>query len=59
MEKMMKECMKAHPLLHSVLGVGLGILLTNWFGLTGDTSMLLGWGLLAAGIVGEFVFLKK
>lgn len=59
MEKMMKECMKPHPLLHTVSGVGLGVLLTNWFGLVGNTGMWLGLILLVVGVAGEFVFLKK
>ncbi len=59
MEKMMKECMKPHALLHTVTGAGLGILLANWLSLTGDTGMWWGVGLLVAGVGGEFVFMKK
>lgn len=59
MEKMMKECMKPHPLLHTVSGVGLGMLLTNWFGLVGTTGVYLGVILVVLGVVGEFVLLKK
>lgn len=59
MDKMMKECMKQHPLLHTVSGIGLGVLLTNWLGLTGTTGTWWGWGLVVVGVVGEFMFLKK
>lgn len=59
MEKMMKECMKPHPLLHTVSGVGLGMLLTNWFGLVGTAGVYLGVILVVLGVVGEFVLLKK
>lgn len=59
MEKMMKECMKPHPLLHTVMGVGLGMLLTNWLGLPGDSGMLWGVVLVVAGFVGEFMIVKK
>lgn len=55
----MKECMKPHALLHLVSGAGLGVLLTNWLGLTGETGMWWGVGLLVVGVAGEFMFLKK
>lgn len=60
MEKMMKECMKPHPLLHIVSGVGLGVLVANWFGgLVGETGVWVGLALVVGGVVGEFMFLKK
>lgn len=55
----MKECTKPHPLLHSLSGVGLGLLLVGLFAsLGGQTGVVLGVILIAAGMVGEFVFLK-
>ena len=57
---MMKECTKPHPLLHSVGGVGLGLLLANWFGgFVGQMGVWLGLGLLVVGVGGEFVFKQK
>lgn len=55
----MKECMKPHPLLHTVSGVGLGMLLTGWLGLSGDTLTWWGIGLVVVGVVGEFMMGKK
>ena len=59
MDKMMKECMKPHALLHLVTGAGLGVLLSNWLGLAGNTGMWWGVGLVVLGMGSEFVFLKK
>ncbi len=59
MEKMMKECMKPHPLLHTVSGIGLGMLLTSWLGISGESLLWWGLGLVAVGVVGEFMVLKK
>lgn len=59
MDKMMKECMKPHPLLHTVSGIGLGMLLVGWLGLTGESLTWWGVGLVVVGVVGEFMFLKK
>lgn len=59
MEKMMKECMKPHALLHTVTGVGFGMLLTNWLGLTVDAVMMWGVVLIVVGVAGEFMTKKK
>lgn len=60
MDKMMKECTKPHPLLHSVAGIGIGFLLVALFGSTLIAkAMVLGIILLVVGVAGEFVFLKK
>ncbi|MBI3379316.1 hypothetical protein HY029_01015 [Candidatus Gottesmanbacteria bacterium] len=59
MDKMMKECMKPHALLHTVTGVGLGMLLSNWLGLAGEMGMWWGVGLIVVGVVGEFMIAKK
>lgn len=56
---MMKECMKPHPLLHSLAGVGLGILLAGWVPSVYANAMTWGLILLVVGVAGEFVFLKK
>ena len=59
MDKMMKECMKPHPLLHSLAGIGLGMLLIALVPSLYNNAMLFGVILLVAGVLGEFVFLKK
>lgn len=60
MEKMMKECLKPHPLLHLVSGVGLGLLIASFIpGLGGSTGALLGIVLVIAGVAGEFMMPPK
>lgn len=59
MESMMKECMKPHPLLHTLSGIGLGMLLVALFGISSNTAMILGVILLVAGVLGEFLTKKK
>lgn len=58
-DKMMKECIKTHPLLHTVGGVGIGLLLVYLLPAVVANSLVLGLVLLAVGVVGEFVLLKK
>jgi len=56
----MKECMKTHPMLHSIFGLGLGIMLASFIpGLSGSTGLILGLILAIAGPVGEILLLKK
>ena len=58
MDKMMKECMKPHAILHIVSGAGVGLLLVAFF--PGFAASALTWGLvlIVLGIVGEFLFVK-
>jgi hypothetical protein len=56
----LKECLKAHPVLHSVVGVGLGFLLSTLIpGFDGDFALTAGIILVIVGVVGELVFLPK
>lgn len=55
MEKMMKECMKPHALMHSLTGLGLGMLLVSFLALSGDMVLWLGLGALVVGIVGDYM----
>lgn len=50
----MQECMKSHPMMHTLTGLGLGLVLANL--LPGLAEGLM-WGLLlvAVGVVGEFM----
>lgn len=48
-----KCCLSSLGLLHSLVGVGLGFLLVQYFGLTNLTYV--GWGLVAVGVIGHFV----
>ncbi len=58
-ERMMKECMKPHSILHTLSGIGIGLLLVALFGFSRDTSLVLGIILLVAGVLGEFLTEKK
>ncbi len=60
MDKMMKECMKTHPMLHSLAGLGLGLAIAGLLpGVAGQTALMLGVLLLVAGVGGEVVLLKE
>lgn len=58
MEKMMKECTKPHPLLHSVSGVGLGLLLVGLVPSLVANATMLGLVLVVVGIAAEFMVKK-
>lgn len=55
----MKECFKKHPMLHSLMGVGVGLLLV-WLvpGLVAN-AMMLGIILVVVAIGGEYVLGQK
>jgi len=59
MDAMMKECMKPHAIMHLVTGLGLGVLATNFLGLSGDIGTWLGLGLVVVGIVGDYMVQSK
>lgn len=51
----MKECTKPHPLLHSLTGFGLGLVLTGIApGFGGQTGIVLGVVLVVASIAGHY-----
>ncbi|MBI2327950.1 hypothetical protein HYU92_06560 [Candidatus Curtissbacteria bacterium] len=54
----MKECLKPHPLLHSLSGVGLGLLLAGLVPSLAASGVLLGIILIVAGVGGEFMMKK-
>lgn len=55
MEKQMKECLKPHALLHTVFGLGLGLVFANWFsGFLGETGLVIGLFLVLVAFIGEF-----
>ena len=57
MQDMMKRCMEPHALLHSVSGVGVGLLLAAW-NPTYATYMI-GAVVLVLSVVGEFMLPMK
>ena len=56
---MMNECMKPHPLLHSLMGIGLGLVLVSLF--PNLVSNALTWGvvLIIVAFVLEMMMGKK
>lgn len=52
----MKECLKPHALLHSVTGVGVGLLVASY---VSANATMLGVVLVVAGLAGEFLISKK
>lgn len=56
---MLKECTKPHALLHSLAGVGLGLVLVGLIPDLSANALMLGLLALVLGIVGEFVWVKK
>lgn len=55
----MKECTKPHSLLHSLGGVGLGLVLVALVPSLISNAMTYGLLLFVAAIAGEFLFLKR
>lgn len=58
MSAMMKECTKPHPLMHSLAGIGLGILLVGLVPALSGNGVVLGLILVVAGIVGDMMVNK-
>ena len=55
MDKQMKECLKPHALLHTLLGIGLGVIGVNWLGgLYGQNGLVIGLFIVLAAFMGEF-----
>lgn len=55
----MKECLKPHPLLHLLSGIGLGLVLVALVPSLVASALTLGIVLVVAGVLGELLFLKK
>jgi len=59
MENMLQECLKPHALLHTVTGIGLGIILMSFFPYTPlETVRFMGVALIAIAFLGECVVHK-
>lgn len=52
MDKMMKSCMKSHLWLHTLTGVGLGMVLVSWLGLS--NGVLWGVALVVVSVLAHF-----
>ena len=54
-----KECFKAHPMVHTFTGIGVGLLLAGLIGgLAGQTALILGIIVVLAGFVTDAFFVK-
>jgi len=52
----MKECTKPHPMLHSLTGLGLGLVVAGLVtSLAGQTGIVLGIILIVASIAGHYM----
>lgn len=58
MDKMMKECTKPHPLLHTLSGVGLGLVLVALVPGLVANALMLGIVLVVVGVAAEFMMKK-
>ena len=55
MDKQMKECMKPHSLVHTLLGIGIGVVLANWLiNLSGQSGLVIGLFLVLVAFMFEF-----
>ena len=56
----MQECLNSHPVMHTLTGLGLGLVAANIVSsLTGSTGVSFGLVLIAAGLLGEFLINYK
>lgn len=56
---MMKECMKPHPLLHSLMGIGLGLVLVSLFPTLVSNALTWGVVLIIVAFILEMMMGKK
>lgn len=59
MDKMMKECMQPHQLLHLLTGAGLGMVILALVPSLVSNALMVGVALVVVGVGAEFVVLKK
>ena len=56
----MQECLTSHPVMHTLTGLGLGLVAANMVSsLSGSTGVSFGLVLIAAGLLGEFMINHK
>lgn len=58
MDKKFKECMKPHALMHSLAGLGFGLILVNFIPTLVDNALMLGVVVLVVAVVGDFMVNK-
>ncbi len=58
MDKKMKECMKPHALMHSLAGLGVGLILVSLIPALVANALMLGLVVLVVAIVGDFMVNK-
>lgn len=55
MDKMMKECFKPHALVHSLAGLGVGLLLVGWMPNLAMNGVMYGLIVIVLAIVLDFM----
>lgn len=58
MDKMMKKCMEPHALLHTLTGIGLGMVILALMPSLMANALMYGVGVVVVGVVGEFMVNK-
>ena len=58
-KKHREECFKPHTMLHSLFGLGLGLLVAALFNLSGMTGVVLGLVVMAVAFVSDFMMGTK
>ncbi len=58
MDKKFKECMKPHALVHSLAGIGFGLILVSFIPALVANALMLGVLVVAAAVVGDFMVNK-
>ena len=60
MEKHMKECFSPHSLLHSLFGLGLGVLLSQYIGIfSGQQAVTSAVVIMLAAFAGDYYLMSK
>ena len=57
--KQFKACMTPHVMLHSLFGLGLGLLLASLLNISGGTGLLLGLLAMVVAVFGDVATAKK
>ena len=55
MDKQMKECLKPHSMVHTLFGLGIGVVLANWLtNFSGQSGLVIGLFFILVAFMFEF-----